>query len=124
MKGAIKGAEELSHIADPAQIILNQLMPKIESPLQKLIEQFLPTREEPTEQFLERAGKLAPTAALGGGVLGTILGSLGGTALGEVAKDQSLGEVGQGISEAVGMGLPGFAKSLGKGAVNLFKSPL
>ncbi len=125
VKGAIKGAEELSSLADPAQLILNQIMPKKESLLSKLSEKVLPTKDEAAERVLERIGKNAPIAALGaGGVIPALTQAITGGISGEVAKEEGIGETGQGIAEAVGMGLPAIAKGLGKGAISLLKSPV
>jgi len=125
VKGLIKGSEDISQYSDPVGMILTNLIGKKQDLLPKILEEVLPTKNEEVENFLERAGRIAPTAALGGGgVLSAILGSLGGAALGEVAKEQGIGETGQSAAEAVGLGIPGLAKAIGKGAVNLFKSPI
>lgn len=125
LKGAIKGAEELSKFADPTQILLNVLAPQKESMLSQLSERVLPTKDEPAERFLERAGKIAPNAALGGaGIIPAIIQTLAGAAGGEIAKEEGLGETGQGIAEAVSMGLPGLIKAAGTKAASLLKAPV
>jgi len=125
VKGVIKGAEQLSQLHDPLQMVINQLLPQKESQLSQLTERFLPTKDEAAEGFLERAGKIAPSAALGGGgIIPTLLASLGGGALGEIAKAEGLGETGQAVSETVGMGLPGLIKGAAKGVASFIKSPL
>ncbi len=125
IKGAIKGAEELSHLADPTQILLQSILPKKESLLSKVTEQVLPTKNETAERFLERTGKLAPLAALGGGGLASsALQALGGGALGQLAQEEGIGEAGQAAAELAGMGLPGLAKALGRKAISLVKAPV
>lgn len=125
VKGIIKGSEQLSHLADPTQMILNLLAPQKESTLSKLAEQVLPTHNEGLENVLERSGKIAPAAALGGGgALSTILSALGGGALGELAKEQGIGETGQSVAELGGMGIPGILRGAAKGAASFLKSPI
>jgi hypothetical protein len=124
VKGVLKGVEDLGQLANPLPLLVKHLMGQNHPQREHLAEQLLPTRDEALENYLERAGKIAPGAALGGGFLSTLLSSLGGAAFGEVAKEQGIGETGQGVAEAVGMGVPGFAKAASKGITNLFRSPV
>lgn len=124
-KGLLKGLEDISNVGDPIRLAINVLAGQQPSQFRQLTEKFFPTRDEALEGFVERAAELLPSAAIGGGgVLSTLGSVLGGATLGELAKQEGVGELGQGVSEAVGMGLPGIAKAIGKGAINLFKSPI
>lgn len=89
---------------------------------QKILEKILPTREELPEQLLERAGSLAPVAAMGPGGIGARALQVGvGALAGQLAKAADLGETGQAIAEIAGMGLPGLAKAGAKGLRGLTK---
>lgn len=89
----------------------------------KLLDQVLPTR--PEHDFLERAGKLAPQAALGAGsVPSAILQTAGGTIAGELAKKYGAGEKGQGLAELAGMIGPQAIKNVAQKGISSLKAAL
>lgn len=125
VKGLIKGSEELGQLHDPISALAQQFSSQQNSPFEQVLDKVLPTRDETTEQVLERAGKIAPFAALGGASApAALLQSVSGGALGQLAKEEGIGELGQAGAEAVGMGIPSLVKAGSKAAANLFKSPL
>lgn len=125
IKGILKGAEELSQFSNPLNPILQQIAPQKTSLLQNTVEDVLPTKDEAAEQYLERAGNLLPTVALGGeGVVMPILQAASGALLGTLAKEEGVGDLGQGISEAIGIGLPGLMKAASKTVSSFLKSPV
>jgi hypothetical protein len=86
---------------------------------ERLLEENLPTR--PEHDYLVRAGKLAPYVALGPeGIAAKGAQLAGGTIAGELAKSGGLGETGQSISEAVGMGASGLMGGLAKLGLSAF----
>lgn len=86
----------------------------------KLLEQFLPTREE--HKPIKRAAKIATQGIIAPEAIPLLAAqTVGGTAAGELAEKLGLGEIGQNISEAVGMGVPGLVKGAGKLAKSLIK---
>lgn len=93
---------------------VNPLQPSGPIPMElgkRVMEQILPSREE--HEPLRRAGKVASVAAIGPeGLLSKGLQVAGGTLLGELAEQEGLGEFGQSLSEAGGMGLGGALKGV------------
>ena len=87
---------------------------------ERILEEVLPSL--PEHAILERAGKLAPYAAIGPEGLVAKGGQLAASTLtGELAKAAGLGETGQSIAEAAGFALPGLAKAGGKAVKSLVK---
>lgn len=85
---------------------------------EKIFERLLPTL--PEHKVLERAGKIAPYALLGGGGALPAIAEIGAGALGgQLAEESGAGALGQDIAEAVGMGAGGVASGLGKFAKSL-----
>lgn len=115
IKGLIKGAQGPYPFQVPGPISAEGG--------KKILEKALPTRDEPLEQFLERAGSLAPIAAMGPeGLLAKSLQVGGGALAGQLAKAADLGETGQAIAEIAGMGVPGLVKAGAKGLRGLAKA--
>ena len=116
LKGIIKGLQGINPLS------IGRAVPQKVG--ERLTEQFLPTQEKGPEQFLERAGKLAPLAALGPeGLSAKVIQLAAGAAAGHIAKENDLGEVGQIVSEAIGMGAPGLLKGIGQKAIQAFREP-
>lgn len=89
---------------------------------ENILEQLLPTQDKEPEKFLERAGQLAPAAALGPEGLGMkALQTAGGALAGHLAKEEGFGEGAQLTSEIIGMSFPGLLKSLGLKVVSAMK---
>jgi hypothetical protein len=107
LKGAIKSVADFT-----SQI------PFIAKPIPKeyglaLTEEFLPTQNELPERILERAGGIAPFAAIGGGgLVSSALRSLIGGASGQAAEELGGGETSQILAEMIGMSFPSLSKSI------------
>lgn len=119
-KGLVKGGSDLASL-NP----MGGTGPIPESVQRKIIEKLLPTRKEKGEKYLERAGRLAPLVATGGeGLIAKAAQLGGGTLAGQLAEESGAGEMGQGISEAIGTGVPGLARSGAKKIQGLLKAPV
>lgn len=90
---------------------------KSDEDVQKLLEEILPTQEGFAERALERGGRIAPYAALGGGsgIAGqagqAIRSALAGF-LGEGAKELGAPSWAQALAELPAFGLPGLGKKI------------
>ena len=119
LKGLAKGIGELG-----AASSFFKKSPVSQALGEKVTEQLLPTQEGTTEQVLERAGRLVPLVAAGPeGVVSKLAQLAGGTILGQIAQENEAGDLGQSISEAVGMGLGGIAKSGVEKLATALRSP-
>lgn len=88
----------------------------------QILEQTLPTQEKGAERFLERAGELAPLAAIGPEGIGLKAAQLGASAgLGHLAEESGAGKGSQAVAEIAGFTFPGLIKSLGLKFGNIFK---
>lgn len=115
-KGLIRGAKNINPIPTNGPI-----PPQLR---ERLLQHFLPSQERGVEAVLEKAGELAPIVALGPeSVAAKALQLGGGTLAGSLAKEAGMGPIGQGVSEIVGMGLPGAIKSGVEKTVGLIKAP-
>lgn len=102
-KGVIKGLKDIGDTLGGG--FLGPIPKKLG---ERTLEQVLPSEDSSLERGIERAGRLAPTVAFGPGRLaGKALQTAGGALAGQLAQEEGMGELGQGISELVGMGIPG-----------------
>jgi hypothetical protein len=121
IKGLIKGTQQLSEIADPIKMVINAFAPD-KKVLERATEQVLPTRDELAEQVLERTGKILPMV-VGENPLAALAQLAGGVVAGQTAKAFDAGEMGQGVAEAVGMGIPSLVKAGAKKIMGTIKAP-
>lgn len=113
----LKGLAEESHGINP----LGNFGPVPLELGKKVMEHFLPSKEE--HEWARRAGKLTPVVALGEGSLPLKAAELAASTLGgEYAKEEGLGELGQTLTEAASMGLPGLVKGVTKAGIKAIKS--
>lgn len=117
IKGLLKGTQDALALTP-----FGNLGPLSKNVEERVIQQALPTRDELSEKLLERGGRLAPFVATGPGGIGSKLAQAGAGALaGQLAEGAGLGELGQGIAEAIGTGVPGLVRNASKKAGSLLK---
>lgn len=103
-----------------ASLVTNDLIPQEKA--NELLENLLPTKEGTLENVVERGAELLPWVAAGpGGAASKLAALAGGTAAGQIAKENEVGPTGQAIAEAVGSGVPGLLESGVKGAVKALR---
>lgn len=86
---------------------------KTEPEAQEEIQRIFPTQEDFPEKILERAGRLTPYTATGGGsVLGTATRTGLASLLGQTAEEAGLPPAAQSIAEIFALGVPAFSKKI------------
>jgi len=97
-----------------ASLATNDLIPQGKA--NEFLEKALPTEEGTLEETLERGAQLLPWVAAGPGGAVTKLASLvGGTAGGQIAKENEAGPIGEALGELIGSSIPGLIGLAAKG---------
>lgn len=125
LKGLIKGTNALSSIKNLGleSFGLAPKGPVTEEQGQQLLQENLPSRDERAEQIVGRGAELLPQVLAGPESLALKGAQLGaGTLLGQLGQENDVGALGQGVLEAAGISLPGFAKGAIQKVKNLFKT--
>lgn len=111
IKGAVKGAVELAQITDPLKALLG--LSELNPHQQQAIERTLPTQDRPLEKGLQRAGRLAVSAAGGGeSLLAKGIRTGVGAGLGQLAEEAGAPESIQGLAELSAFVSPKFGKKI------------
>lgn len=115
IKGLVEGIQ--NQIGGPLSGQFGPISPELGN---KLLEQALPSNQGQIESSVRRAAKLAPSIVGNkAGLVAKALSLGAGTAAGEIAQQEGVGEFGQNLAEMVGLGVPSLGKIASQGAKSL-----